>query len=835
MAIGVISPGFFWRSSKYKKPFFVDDILKNSQKNPNECLWYRYPARFWNSQALHIGNSSLGLSFLGGVYEEILAITEKTLWTGGPGEVESYNYGIKPGGKDYLSQIRALITSNQIDSLKEADHLVKEHFLGDSKGYGHFSAFGRLSIVQKHASSTYQNYLRSLDLTCSVAHIQYQADGVNFKREYFCSFPDQVAVLKFSADKLESVSFKLKWDVFQKEHRISFSNNLFQLSGSINGNKRKFCLKLYIDAQGGTVRFEDGELQVENASAVTLTLAAATEYLPLPPLYAGADPYTLTAGQIAGARAKTFQELKKRHIADYQKLYGRVKLNVTGKSLSESLPTNERWANYNTKKVSDPAFKVLYFNLSRYLLISSSRPGTLPANLQGGWNMFEAAQWSGNYQSNINVQLNYSSAAAVNLLECQTPYVDWIKGLVKSGMAVAKAYYNCDGWVSHSIGNAWGYAAPGFEIGWGLYPAGAAWHCHFIWEHFLYGQNLTYLRETGYPVMKGAALFWLQNLVDYKGYLISAPSGSAEHGVFIENGRLFATGSSYDEDIINVPCNFQDIEMIYELFTNTIKAAEYLKTDQDFADSLKNAKAKLMPLKIGKYNQLQEWNEDVDTLECNHRHIGHLYGLWPGKQISLTTTELAEAAKTTLQMRGEKRNYKNVLHKDIYTAANWSLGLRLICRLRLGQAEYANKLFSQIISEAGFENLLTYQQVPIAEKEVVNKPDIEVFKTSEGFWYPVWQIDTSLAISGFIAEMLLKVDEDGHLILLPALPKEWSEGKVEGLKAEGNLTVDLEWKDMKVVRYTVSAAKKVAIKVAVNGILHQIWTDNHQVTDHNNY
>lgn len=824
MAIGAITPDFFVQSAKGKEFSPSDALLMDSGPGPNEKLWFTYPAKYWNSQALHIGNGFLGLSFLGGVEEEIIGITEKTLWTGGPGENPDYNYGIRPGGKDHLSKIRELIVSNRIDNLKQADNLVKDHFLGDDKGYGHFSAFGRLSILHHHTFQEYKNYIRSLDLSSSIANVQYDVDGTTFKREYFCSYPDRVAVLKFSSTKANSLSINLKWNVFQQQHEISFNNKVYQLSGSVNGNNRKFSLKMHVDAEGGTVTLKGDELVVEKASVLTIVLAAATEYSPIGPSYKGEDPDRIAAEQISAAGSKTVSDLKHRHIKDYRQLYDTVQFHVPDEAGHAKSPTNERWKNYSVNKNVDPGFKVLYFNLSRYLLISSSRPGSLPANLQGGWNMFEAAQWAGNYQSNINVQLNYSGAAAVNLLSCQTPYIEWIKGLVKPGTEVAKAYYNSDGWVSHSIGNIWGYAAPGFEIEWGMYPAGAAWHCHFIWKHFLYSQDLGYLRETGYPVMKGAALFWLQNLVDYKGNLISAPSGSAEHGVFIENGKLFATGSSFDEDIINVPCNFQDIEMIYELFTNTIQAAAYLQTDAVFSASMKQAKDKLMPLKIGQYGQLQEWEDDLDSPVCNHRHIGHLYGLWPGKQITADTVKLAEAAKKTLLMRGEERNYKNIPHKDIHTAANWSLGLRMACWLRLREAEHANKLFTQIITEAGFENLMTYQQVPQSEKAVSSQPDVEFFKTTEGYWCGVWQIDTSLAIAGFIAEMLLQTNEKGQLFLLPALPWEWPNGKIKGLKAEGNLTVDMEWENRRVTSYRIYAAKRVKVSVYVNNVLNEILT-----------
>lgn len=800
-------------------------IRKPNFKKPNETLWFTSPAKYWNSQAMHIGNGFLGLSFLGGVEKEIFGVTEKTLWTGGPGEYAAYNYGIKKGGKNYLQQIRQLITGNKINGLKEADNLVRSHFLGDGNGYGHFSAFGRMNVKFNHTSKNHTNYSRSLDLSTAIAKVKYDINGATFKREYFCSYPDRVAVLDFSSTKKETLSFTINWDVFQKEHQVSFSNGVYQLSGNVNGNRQNFCLKMRIIYKDGRVYLQGKKLVLEKASNVTVIITAATEYTPEGPLYNGGKPEEITSGYLKKAAQFGFHQIKDRHIQDYKNLYNRIKLNIKGNPAQEVLTTNKRWENYAAKTAPDPGLKVLYFNLGRYLLISSSRPGSLPANLQGGWNMFESAQWSGNYQSNINVQLNYSSAASVNLPECQLPYINWIKNLVKPGEAVAREYYNSDGWVSHAIGNIWGYAAPGFELEWGMYPAAAAWHCHFVWKHFLYTQDLAYLKESGYDIMRGAAIFWLQNLVEYQGHLITAPSGSAEHGVYVQNGKMIATGSSFDAEIINVPGNFQDVEMVDELFGNTIKAAEVLDIDKEFVLKLKQSRSRLMPLKVGKYGQLQEWCEDLDSPECNHRHIGHLYALWPAKQITTQTKALAKAAKKTLNMRGEARNNKKEPHKDIYTAANWSLGLRMACWLRLHDAERANKIFTQIITTAGFENLMTYQQVPQTEDAVKSQPDVFFYKTGTDYWYPVWQIDTSLAIPGFVAEMLLQTGANGELILLPALPKEWPEGEITGLKAEGNITVDIFWKEMKVQKYRIRSTEKKKVKVIVNGVLKELETD----------
>lgn len=901
IALGILSPRSFIKTGK-KSPFrksapdrsttaersspaIGSPVEKGSSPDsasplipphPDERLFFARPGQYWNSQAMHIGNGYLGLSFLGGVVEEVFSITEKSLWTGGPGEKKDYFYGIKKGGREYLPEIRKLILSDQVENLKQADKLVEEHFWGEEAGYGHFSAFGRLSVLFDHgaannkdtpdykdtpngkeiagdpAAPDYRNYMRSLDLSESIARVQYEAGGVRYLREYFCSYPDKVAVMRFSSGKQASLSFRLKWKVFQKDHTIAFEKNVFQLSGTINGNKRRYCLKMQLLYSQGEVSLQGEELVFSNAGPVTILLTAATEYKPVPPLYNGADPDAMTQGWIDQAKSRTFDILKSRHVTDYRRLYDRTRLTLPARNLSktsssgepspaqgtaaacELLPTNERWERYKKLKTGDPGLKVLYFNLGRYLLISSSRPGSLPANLQGAWNMVEAAPWSGNYQSNINVQLNYSGACSTGLSECMDPYIDWIKGLVVPGKAVAKEYYGSEGWVSHPIGNIWGYCAPGFGAEWGMYPAGAAWHCHFIWKKFAYSRDHVYLERTGYPVLKEASAFWLRNLVEYKGWLISGPSGSAEHGAFLSDGKLIASGSSYGADVINIPGNFQDIEMIRELFDHTIEAAALLKTDQAFSDQLKVAHGRLMPFKIGRYGQLQEWEEDIDTPGCNHRHIAHLYAVWPAQQISPfanmtgpvkpVNAEWVAAAKKALELRGEDRNYKNLPHKDIFTAANWSLALRMACWIRLQEAERAGKIFTQLVTEAGFENLLTFQQTPAAfTGSLKEQPDVYYFSTPEGSWTPVWQIDASLAIPGLLTEMLLQSYED-HLFLLPALPADWPEGKITGIRAEGNLSVDMEWNNGKVTTYRVSSPAPRKIRVHVNGETKELLT-----------
>ena len=784
----------------------------------NHLLWFRKPGKYWNSQALHIGNGGLGISFLGGIAAEQFAITDKTLWTGGPGQDSNYNYGIRPGGKNYLKEIRALITSNDLTKLKKADKLVSEHFMGDTSAFGHFSSYGKLSLLFSDTGNA-AHYTRSLDLSSAVANTAYEINGIKYLREYFCSYPDNIGVIRIAASQKGSVSATLKWAVFQKDFRITYQNNIYELTGTINGNQQKFSLKLYIRHTGGRVSAEKEELVIDKTDELLIVIASATAYDPDAPGFKGKDPAHITRQTINKIKNCSYEQLKRRHIADYRRLYDRLNFNLQGNAMAEALPTDERWAAYREGRSNDAGLKVLYFNLSRYLLIAASRKGFLPANLQGGWNMWEAAQWSGNYQSNINVQMNYSSAHAVALDECLLPYISWIKRLAVPGAAVAKAYYDSDGWVSHTVGNIWGYAAPGSELIWGMYPMGAAWHCHYLWQHFVYTQDISYLKNTAYPLLKDATRFWLQNLIPYKGKLIVAPSVSAEHGAYIRKGKLVASGSSFGEDIGNIPCAFQDVQLLTELFDNTMAAARTLQTDPAFISAIETKRMQLMPLKIGRYGQLQEWEEDIDDPACNHRHIAHLYAVWPAKQIGADDGAFTAAAKKTLALRGEARQYKPIPHSDIYTAGNWSLALRMICYIRLHDAEKANQLFNDIIRIAGFENLLSYNHVPAGDSR---QNDEEYFTTPEGSWYPVWQIDTSLALAGFMSEMLLQTAKDGTIHLLPVLPEEWQQGSIKGLKAAGNLTVDLEWENGKVMHYKFYAAVRKTIRVKINGVIKKI-------------
>ncbi len=770
----------------------------DSLTDNNSRLWYRYPAKYWNSQALHLGNGFFGASFFGGVEEEVVVLSEKSMWTGGPAEGEWARAGVNPGAATALPLIRKAILDGES---QKADKLITDSFFGSSELFGNFTSVGSLLIRFLNQESSPVNYQRALDLDRSLGLIQYNIGETTFKREYFCSYPDRVLAMRFSSGETKKISFNLTMDIMQDSSEIDISGNTFKVRGVINKNFRPFVVQIRIKNDGGVVSKEGDFLTVREADAVELYLTVATNYEMKYPDYKGDDPEKITRDIINRLSDRSFEDLKMDHINDYKSLFDRVKFSVEGNTEAEKLPTNERYQRLKSGE-SDPGYKTLAFNLGRYMIISSSRPNTLPANLQGVWNAFKAAPWAGNYQSNINLQEIYWSCGPTDLAECQQSYINWIDNLSISGKEIAKRIYGTNGWVSHTTGNIWGHAAPIGGHPWGMYPMGAAWHCQHVWDQFAFTQDTQYLKVQAYPLLKQASIFWLENLIKINGYYITAPTVSAEHGALMTDKGL---NPAFHDSIsskyhYSIPGVYQDMEMLWDLFTNTSTAAR-ITGDDIFADSLLKIRQDLMPLKTGKYGQLQEWFEDIDNPECHHRHIAHLYAVCPGKQIDpFKTPELAEAAKKSLNMRGDGR----FPEQELAAGGNWARAHRMWCWTRLLDGNRANKILTEMLTEEGFENGLTYQHAEYGWE----RKDFFM----EGDLYCHFQLDGSASVPGCIAEMLVQSHLD-EIDLLPALPDELKTGRVSGLKARGGYSINMEWQDGELIGAEILTKSKKPVPV----------------------
>ncbi len=769
----------------------------------NHEIWYTYPAEYWNSQSLHLGNGFMGASFFGGIKREQFALTEGSMWTGGPFQGDWEEYGVNPRAREYMDVIRKAVVDGKI---RLADSLTANYYLGRNSLFGHFTSIGDLNMEMDQHDQSYSNYIRNLDLANSIGSVSYEMEGVRYEREYFCSYPHNVLAMKIKSDSPGSVGFELGMDIIQDDYDVDVSENTYSISGIINGGaQRKFRVQVMVIRYGGLSAPGELTLGIHNADSVLLFVSAATDYKQDYPKYMGADPELKCSAILDEAKRTGYVALKSAHIKDYKELYDRVKIDLDSNPELNLLPTNRRWERIKEGH-SDTGLKELAFNLGRYLIISSTRPGTLPANLQGKWNTFNTPPWTGNYQANINIQEIYWPCGPVNLIECQEPYIAWTKDLVKPGREMAKLVYGTNGWISHTIGNIWGHTAPVGSIPWGVYPLAPVWHCQHLWEQFNFTMDTAYLKETAYPIIKEAARFWMENLVEYKDYLIVAPTISAEHGVYLKDEEIEASYSenSLNRICYNMPGASQDAQMVGDLFKMVIAGSEILSFDLAFRDTIKQYHDRLIPPKTGKHGQLQEWFEDIDSPQDHHRHISHLYALCPGTDIHpLTTPELAEAAKVSLNMRGDGR------YPDHYPASggNWSRAWRIWCWTRLMDGDRANKIFTEMLTEEGFENLTTFQHASYAmgRKDLFQEPDS---------LYLHFQLDGTATTPGFMAEMLLQ-SHLGEIILLPALPAEWSNGSITGLKARGGYTVDISWKNGKLVKASIAGAYGIQPKVRV--------------------
>jgi alpha-L-fucosidase 2 len=715
-----------------------------AKKSPDNLqLWYTKPAQKW-TEALPIGNGRLGAMIFGGIENDRIQFNEETLWNGAPND-----YAHK-GAAKYLDTIRQLIFDGK---QKEAQELAMAEFMSVPLYQKTYQAFGDLNLHFLNQTSI-SNYRRELDLKEAVQKVSYNSNGINFTREYLASNPDQVIAIRLTADKAKSLNFTLDFDALHEAKTIEAGGGSLTLKVQVKDGALRGVASLKV-VSDGTVSASEKQLSISGAKTATIYLTAATNYISYKDV--SGNPEQKVQQIMNGLENKTYKQIHDLHIADYQKLFNRFDVRFSETEQSK-LPTNERIVAFS-KEANDPQLLALYIQYGRYLLISSSRPGTQPANLQGIWNDQLAPAWDSKWTVNINTEMNYWPAEVANLAECQEPLFHLIADCSETGKSVAKEHYNAPGWVLHHNTDIWRGTAPINHSDHGIWVSGGAWLCRSLWEHYLFSQDKKFLAEQAYPLMKGAAEFFTRFLIqDPKtGYLISTPSNSPE------NGGLVA-GPTMDHQIIRA------------LFRSCIEASEILGSDQEFAGTLKEMLPKIAPNQIGKYGQLQEWMEDRDDPNNKHRHVSHLWGVHPGTEINWKETpDLMKAARQSLIYRGDE-------------GTGWSLAWKINFWARFLDGNHAYEMIKMLFRPVQIENT--------------------VYTGGGGSYtnlfdaHPPFQIDGNFGAPAGMIEMLVQ-SQLNEISILPALPDALPSGKISGVCARGGFELNFNWEAGKLQKIEV--------------------------------